>query len=76
MKKSKGILAAGILGAAAIVVKKKLEAEPVRKHLIPRHWDEQEIKERMQSFTEELATGDEEGIGSFFWGRKENTSIL
>ncbi|MBO0452501.1 peptidylprolyl isomerase [Candidatus Enterococcus murrayae] len=70
MKKSKGILAAGILGAAAIVVKKKLEAEPVRKHLIPRHWDEQEIKERMQSFTEELATGDEEGIGSFFLGKE------
>lgn len=70
MKKSKVVLAAGVLGAAAIVMKQKLKKETVTKHLIPRHWDEWEIKERLQTFTKKLATGDEEALETFVLGKE------
>ena len=43
MKKRKIILAASVLGTAAVLGKKKLINETVTKQLIPRHWDEAEI---------------------------------
>lgn len=70
MKKSKVVLAAGVLGAAAIIMKKKLGNETVTKHLIPRHWDEQEIKERLQDFTQKLAAGEEEVLEAFVLGKE------
>ena len=39
MKKRKIILAASVLGTAAVLVKKKLINATVTKQLIPRHWD-------------------------------------
>lgn len=69
MKKSKVIAAAGIVGAAAFFTKKKLENETVIKQLIPRHWDEAEINERLQAFTQVLEAGNEEEIDLFVLGK-------
>lgn len=68
MKKSKIVLAAGALGAVAVLAKKKLTNETVTKHLIPRHWDEAEINERLKKFTQALAGGGEEEILPFVLG--------
>lgn len=70
MKKRTVVLAAGILGAAAVIAKKKLIDETITKHLIPRHWDEAEIKERLRDFTKVLATGDDESIDPFVLGKE------
>lgn len=69
MKKRKIILAASVLGTAAVIVKKKLINETVTKQLIPRHWDEAEINERLRDFTRFLADGNEEKIASFVLGK-------
>ncbi|MFR3687875.1 MAG: peptidylprolyl isomerase, partial [Enterococcus sp.] len=69
MKKRKIVLAASVLGAAAVIIKKKLINETVTKHLIPRHWDEAEINERLRDFTQILATGNEEEIASIVLGK-------
>lgn len=70
MKKGKVVLAAGVLGAAAVIIKKKLIDETITTHLIPRHWDEAEIKQRLQEFTEILASGSEEAFASFILGNE------
>lgn len=69
MKKRKIILAASVLGTAAVLGKKKLINETVTKQLIPRHWDEAEINERLRDFTRFLADGNEEKIASFVLGK-------
>lgn len=69
MKKRKIILAASVLGTAAVLGKKKLINETVTKQLIPRHWDEAEINERLRDFTQFLADGNEEKIASFVLGK-------
>lgn len=69
MKKSKAVLAAGVVGVTALVAKKKLIDETVTKQLIPRHWDEKELNDRLIAFTEALALGEEEAIKSFLLGK-------
>jgi len=68
MKKRKLVFAAGALGAVAVIARKKLTNETVTKHLIPRHWDEAEINERLKKFTQALAGGSEEEIVTFVLG--------
>lgn len=70
MKKAKFILTAGALGALSVFVKRKIETETVTNQLIPRHWDEAEITERLQAFTQALAEGDTEKIERFVLGKE------
>lgn len=70
MKKSKFLMTLGTLGAIAVFVKKKIETETVTNQLIPRHWDESEITERLQAFTEALSEGEDERIDSFVLGKE------
>ena len=70
MKKSKVVLAAGILGSAAYLIKKKLENETVTKQLIPRHWDQEEINQRMADFTQQLAEGNIDALVTFALGNE------
>lgn len=70
MKKSKIILAAGGIGAVAILAKRVMKKENVIKRLIPRHWDEKELNQRFYVFTEALRSGAEEEIQPFLANKK------
>ncbi|MGO2891369.1 MAG: peptidylprolyl isomerase [Enterococcus devriesei] len=71
MNKKKILFSAALLGGVAATIHKHQKNETVTNQLIPRHWDQAEIQHRFQLFTDTLAEGTEEELGSFFVGKSK-----